>query len=128
MPPQQGVRSYDAGEAQEAFSSDGLTFERQSAALNIIEPRAFPQLLFEHTDYRAGWRMGQPKFSAGIGAFPKNAFFQQAARSASSVQAELPDLAGLRTKLTPSFEASREDDRPRVLVLSREQRRPALIA
>ena len=51
MPAQQSVRSYDAGEAQEAFSSDGLTFEGQSAALNIIEPRAFPQLFFEHTDF-----------------------------------------------------------------------------
>jgi len=51
MPRKEGVRSYDAGEAQEPFSTDGLTLDGQSAPLLIIEPRAFPQLLFEHTDF-----------------------------------------------------------------------------
>jgi hypothetical protein len=51
MSCQQGVRGNDAGQAQQVLSTDGLAFHRQSAALVIIEARAFSQLFLEHTDF-----------------------------------------------------------------------------
>jgi hypothetical protein len=51
MPRQQGARGYDAGQAQKVFATDGFAFHGQSAALVIIEARAFSHLLFEHADF-----------------------------------------------------------------------------
>ena len=51
MPRQQGVRGYDAGQAQQVFATDGFAFRGPSAALVIIEARASAQLLLEHADF-----------------------------------------------------------------------------
>ena len=64
--------------------------------------------------YRAGWRMGQPKFSAGIGAFPKNAFFQQPANALVLRQLAAP-LPSLEKNFAVSVLASRLSEQVKLL-------------
>ena len=46
-----GIWGYDTCQAQKIFAPDGLAFDGRSAALVIIESRAFSQLLFEHPNF-----------------------------------------------------------------------------